>query len=138
MEIATEMWAWLRTLADRRRAARMPPEITLRPDGFVVASPDGREFRVRWASVIRVLAYKSDHFTTDEVVVAFRQREDPELVFEVSEEWAGFRELFEPMRRELGITEDWYLETIGRPFATDFRVIFERTPRVVGSGEAAG
>jgi hypothetical protein len=132
------MWKWFRALKERRRLAHTPPRIDLRPDGFVVASPDGREFPVRWASVIRVLAYKSDHFTTDEVVVAFRQREDPERVFEISEEWPGFRDLFAPMQSELGVSDAWYLESIGRPFATDFQVIFQRESDAGGDREAAG
>ena len=69
---------------------------------------------------------KRDRVTTDEVILAFRQREDPELVLEVSEEWPGFSDLFDPLKRELDVSAEWYLETTARPFATDFRVVFNR------------
>src|SRR6266508_2298103 len=108
-----------------RRGASEPPRVVVDSRGFVVKGSDGREFPVRWAAVVAVLAYKRDLLTTDEVIVAFRQRDDPELVPEVSEEWPGFRDLFPPLKRELGITDAWYLETTGKPFATDFRVLFD-------------
>jgi hypothetical protein len=112
---------WLRS---RRRPE--PPRIITDPAGFDVIWPSGERQSVRWAQVIRVLAYKRDHLTTDEVLVAFRQAEDPRLVVQVSEEWPGFRNLFEPMARELAVSDAWYLETTKRPFASDFRTLYER------------
>lgn len=114
----------LSRLLRRRRVG--PPRIVTDKGGFVVKAQDGREFPVRWERVVRVLAYKRDLWTTDEVVLAFRQWPDPELVLEVSEEWPGFADLFEPLERELGVSARWYLDTIGRPFATDFQVVYER------------
>jgi hypothetical protein len=103
------------------------------PSGFVVKEASGREFAVRWIDVVAVLAYKQDLYIVDEVVMAFRQRQDPELVLEVSEDWPGFSDLFAPLERELGISDAWYLETTGKPFATDFRVLYDRRPSAPSS-----
>lgn len=129
------MLAWFCRLFGRKRSE--PTRIIIDDGGFFVSSAD-RSFRVTWRSVNRVLAYKRDLLTTDEVIVAFRQRETPDHVLEVSEEWDGFRDLFEPMERELGVNADWYLTTIGRPFATDFQVVYEREPGPSTTHDAAG
>ena len=92
----------------------------------MVQASDGRELSVRWSDVVAVLAYKRDLSLTDEVIVAFRQRQNPELVLEISEDWPGFVDLFKPLEENLGISDAWYLETTGRPFKTDFRTLLDR------------
>ena len=113
-----------RRIARTRR--REPPRIVTDSEGFVVNVSDGKTLSVRWSDVVAVLAYKRDLLTTDEVILAFRQQPDPEVVLEISEEWPGFQDLFEPLSNALGIGDAWYLETTRKPFDTDFRILFDR------------
>jgi hypothetical protein len=118
------MFSFLRRIWPLRRPN--PPRILVDSEGFVVQAPNGRALPVRWSDVVAVFAYKRDLLSTDEVVLAFRRRQDPELVLEVSEEWPGFRDLFRPLENNLGITDAWYFETTAKPFETDFRTLLDR------------
>ena len=117
----------------------VPPaesRIVLEPGGFAVVTTRGRRFAVQWTGVKRVVAYKRDLFTTDEICVAFVSG-DSSTVQEVSEEWPGFQEMFGPMEKELGISPAWYLEIMTPVFEATPRVLLDRataatpgTPRV--------
>jgi len=77
--------------------------------------------------VVSVVTWKYDKFAVDEVVIAFEVAERPGELQEVSEEWLGFQDLFAPIERELGLSPDWYQEVMQPPFATNRRVLFQRT-----------
>jgi hypothetical protein len=118
----------LKFLERLRRRPAAAPRVVLEPDGFALLDPAGEAARVRWDEVSRVITYKRDRLTTDEIVVVFVLSQDPSHPLEVSEECSGFAELFAPLERELGVSSEWYLRTSAKPFEPDFQLIFERTP----------
>ena len=112
--------------------------VELEPGGFAVLTAKGRRFPVRWASVRRVIAYKRDLWTTDEICVLF-ESDDGSGRQEVSEEWPGFADLFGVMEKELGISPGWYMEIMMPPFEPTPRLLFDRAehpPRPVEAGGA--
>ena len=70
----------------------------------------------------------------DEIMLRFETVEQPGTVVEVSEQWPGFGDLFEPLERELGITPGWYQEVMHPAFATNSRVLFTRERTGVPAG----
>jgi len=74
-----------------------------------------------------------DLFAVDEIVLAFETDDRLDLAIEVSEECLGFRELFTPLERKLGIAPGWYNNVMSPAFATNYRVIFERSDGGDGS-----
>lgn len=128
------MLTWFRRL----RRPRIEPHIELAPDGFDVIGADGERHAVRWARVTRVATYKRDLLTTDEIILAFELVDRPGMVQQVSEECAGFRDLFAAMEQHLGISPAWLADVMTPAFVTNFRVLYERpeagTPSDSGLG----
>jgi hypothetical protein len=110
--------------------------VELEPGGFAVLTARGRRFPVRWASVRRVIAYKRDLRSTDEICVLFESADDSRQ--EVSEEWPGFKELFGVMEKELGVSPGWYMEIMMPPFELTPRLLFDRTEHTRPRVEAGG
>jgi hypothetical protein len=111
--------------------------VELEPGGFAVLTARGRRFPVRWASVRRVIAYKRDLWTTDEICVLFESDDDSGRQ-EVSEEWPGFKDLFGVMEKELGISPGWYMEIMMPPFEPTPRLLFDRAAHPQRPVEAGG
>jgi hypothetical protein len=127
-------------LAITGRASLVQPEesgIVLEPGGFAVLTTRGRRFAVRWAGVRSVIAYKRDLFATDEICLVF-ESDDFTGVREVSEEWAGFQELFGVMEKELGISPGWYMEIMTPVFEPTPRLLFDRAAHPRHPVEAGG
>jgi hypothetical protein len=101
--------------------------VTADGDGFTV-SIDGRVLaRVVWNNVGRVVTFKLDLGTYDEIVLQFDVRDIAGPV-EVSEVYGGFTELRVAMERHLpGIGLDWYPNVMLPAFAENYAVIFQRT-----------
>ena len=116
----------LKWLLDRLHASENSPplpRIELEDAGFAIVFPDGRCSSIRWKSVTRLVTFKRDNFSTDEVILSFEVAERPGIAHEVSEEWPGFRNLFSALQSELGITPNWYDKVMQPPFATNFQVL---------------
>jgi hypothetical protein len=111
--------------------------VELEPGGFAVHTARGRRFPVRWASVRRVIAYKRDLWSTDEICVLFESDDDSGRQ-EVSEEWPGFKDLFGVMEKELGISPGWYMEIMMPPFESTPRLLFDRAEHTRRPVEAGG
>lgn len=112
----------------RQHIAFRQPEgwrIEVVPGGFDVLSTKERRIPVRWGGVRRVIAYKRDLWTTDEIRLVF-ESDDSEGVREISEEWPGFQDLFKEMETELGVSPGWYLDIMTPAFEPMHRVIFSR------------
>lgn len=121
------MFTWLRDrLTARQRAVS---RISVDAGGFVVVNGNGSDVSVRWSDVIEVLAYKRDLLSVDEIILAFRQRQAPERVIEISEDCQGFADVSHAMQRELGVSDTWYFDTARKPFAIDFRILLDRRER---------
>jgi hypothetical protein len=127
----------LRRLIERFRGAiraAAPPRVVLEPGGLAILATDGRRVAVPWAVVDRIVAYKRDNVTTDEVHLAFELRDPPGAVREVSEEWPGFEELFGALEREFGISAGWYMEVMHPAFAPNLRILYERARSSMADG----
>jgi len=109
-----------------RGTGSVPGILTVRDDGFELSAGSAGRQWVRWTSVTSVATYKYDRFAVDEIILAFETEQRPDLVIEVSEECLGFRDLFLPLERELGIGAGWFNEVMCPAFATNYRVLFER------------
>ena len=116
----------LKFLERLRRRPTAPPRVVVDPSGFSLVDSNDTSARVLWSSITRVLAYKRDRFTTDEIVIVFVQRGDLTHSLEVSEECTGFADLFAPLERELGVSPEWYLRTSAKPFDPDVQIVYER------------
>jgi hypothetical protein len=125
------MLTWLRR-ALKKHSSR--PRIELEDDGFALVEPPDERTSICWASITRVSAFKRDHFTTDEVVLAFEVAEHPGVIQEVSEEWAGFVDLFGPMEEMLDISPVWYREIVAPAFVPMYRVLYDIAAERAGGG----
>src|SRR5690349_20677153 len=110
----------------RLRRRHIEPHIELIADGFEIVEAGGERHTVRWARVTRVATYKRDHFTTDEIIVAFELVDLPGTTFQASEEWAGFPDLRAAMEQRLDISPAWFGDVMKPAFAENFRVLYER------------
>lgn len=119
------MLSWLRR---RLHRDRIQPRIAVTADGFEILGSKGEWYPVSWAHMIKVATYKRDLVTTDEIMLAFELVDRPGVVQEISAEWDGFSDLFEPMEKHLGISPLWYLDVMNPAFAPNFRVLYERRP----------
>lgn len=83
-------------------------EVKFEGDGFSVFEDEKKSIRVRWSEVLEVFAYKMDLFTVDEICIGFRV-DSAGAYWWVSEEFTGYRELLEAMKKRFpGIREDWF------------------------------
>ena len=122
MTCLTSILRWVREPVPR--VERRLPRIEPTDAGFDLIGPDAAVQHVRWSALTRVVTLKYDLFAVDEIVLIF---ETGSTAIEVSEDCAGFGTLFEPLERELGVNPEWY-QTVMRPaFATNYRVIYERS-----------
>jgi hypothetical protein len=79
---------------DRRR----DEEIRTTEGGFEAFGGGEFVFRVAWASVEEILAYKQDRWVVDSVRLVFRTSDAP-MEYEVAEETAGYEQLVAAMER---------------------------------------
>ena len=118
---------WSRVRASLQPSRKSDPQIRLREGGFDVVSPaDGRVLAgVRWVDVARIQTYKLDLLTTDCICLLFEFRDGSPPV-QISEEWTGFSDLFEPLAAALpSIPAGWYVEVMSPAFETRRRVLYE-------------
>src|SRR5215217_8011152 len=108
-----------------RRVER--PPIVLTPDGFELRRGNGKRDMFHWAQAERVVAYKVDLVTTDEILVAFEYRDAAGglMTFDVAEECPGFAEFRTALARAFpGIDTDWYAHVMKPAFATNLTVLY--------------
>ena len=110
----------------RLRRRHIQPHIELIADGFEIVEAASERHAVRWARVTKVATYKLDHFTTDEIILAFESTDLPGTTLQASEEWAGFSDLRTAMEQYLGIAPTWFSDVMKPAFVTNFRVLYER------------
>ena len=94
--------------------------LSMKADGAIV-------FQFRWADVSRIETYKWDLFATDLICLGFTV-DSKQVTYEVDEEMSGFSELRDSMRSHFpSIPEDWWGVVAQPPFATNLRLLYERT-----------
>jgi hypothetical protein len=119
---------WLAALKKLLPQPRRPdPRVVLTSDGFTLNDAASGEILrvVTWRHVTRIETYKVDLFTTDCICLLFEQGgvADP---IQVSEEWAGFTELFEPLHRAFpDMTKSWYADVMKPAFVENRTVLYE-------------
>ena len=122
------LWSRLRTLLSG--ASRGDPSIRLVDGGFDVLSNEEGQVAasVRWQNVLRVHTYKVDLATTDCICLTFEFNNGIAPV-RVSEEWAGFAELFGPLAAAFPtIPPEWYAEVMTPAFKENHRVLYDASP----------
>lgn len=118
---------WSRMRAYFKRSRNADPQIRLAAGGFdLVSTTDQRILTsVRWADVVRIQTYKVDLFTTDCICLLFELRDGRPPV-QISEEWQGFADLFEPLSAAFpSVPSDWYMEVMSPAFETKHRVLYD-------------
>jgi hypothetical protein len=119
------MLGWLRRII---RPRRDPPQPEIRADEDGVAVTLGAENRrVAWKDVGRIVAWKRDLLTTDEILLRIDSADTPDQSLTLSEEWPGFTTLFGPMERILGVSPAWYREIMTPAFEPRPRILYDRT-----------
>ena len=138
------MFRTLRALFQHPLLRRRPPEvprISLTGDGVELRRGAERLSGLRWHEVERVVSYKRDLFTVDEILVAFEYRgvAGEPMTFIVSEECPGFPEFMTALRVAFPtIPEDWYSRVMQPAFATNLTVLFPAISPERDSAPAAG
>lgn len=100
--------------------------VVLTRDGFDLNQGDSSLGSVRWEEVDRVLAFKRDLLTSDEVCLAF-QIADSGTVFEVNESVGSFWDLVARVKEVFPDSEQDWEEAIVKPaFAENSTVLYER------------
>ncbi len=93
------------------------PTIRLTNDGLQLTHGDKITAEISWSNVTKIITYKYDNFTTDEICVAFRTWRESDAWLEVSEEWLGFSELMKVMKQRFPeINSGWYMAVMQPPF----------------------
>jgi hypothetical protein len=122
------LWSRIRSLLSSR--SKRDPRIALVDGGFdMISIEDGRVIAsVRWRSVLRIHTYKVDLTTTDCICLTFESNNGTAPV-QVSEEWAGFAELFAPLAAAFPtIPPEWYAEVMTPAFQANHRVLYDADP----------
>ena len=100
--------------------------VVLTRDGFGLNQGDSRLGSVRWEEVDKVLAFKRDLLTSDEVCLAF-EIGDSDTVFEVNEGVGSFWDLVARVKEVFPDSEQDWEETVVNPaFAENSAVLYER------------
>ena len=100
--------------------------VVLTRDGFGLNQGDSRLGSVRWEEVDKVLAFKRDLLTSDEVCLAF-EIGDSDTVFELNEGVGSFWDLVARVKEVFPDSEQDWEETVVNPaFAENSTVLYER------------
>lgn len=80
---------------------------------------------MHWADVSRIQTYKIDLLTADCICLLFESRSGQAPV-QVSEEWAGFPDLFGPLSAAFpSIPQSWYIEVMSPAFEAKRTVLYD-------------
>jgi hypothetical protein len=124
------MALWSRIRALLSGPSKRDPRIRLVDGGFDLISSEAANVvaSVRWQNVLRVHACKIDLATTDCICLTFEFNNGTAPV-QVSEEWAGFADLFAPLAAAFPtIPPEWYAEVMTPAFKTNHRVLYDASP----------
>jgi len=110
-----------------RPAAPAPrPSVRVTEDGLELVRAGQVVASLRWSDVRKIITYKYDLFSTDEICVGFLTAPDAEAWFEISEEWPGFLAAVEKMEELFpSIPENWYRDVMVPVFARKETVLWE-------------
>ena len=124
------MWrlGWFNRLFDRCDDGSRRAVVTINPDGFTLAHPDRELGSVKWPEIARVLAFKQDWGTYDEICLAV-DFGDPLQNLVIGEGCDGYQSLLECLELHLpNCRRGWWCDVAFPAFATNLTVLFEREP----------
>jgi hypothetical protein len=81
------------------------------------------EKRIRWDEIDRIVTYKIDLLTYDEIRVQFESSDGHVIV--VTEESPGFGDFMQEVVRRYPSTEEWHAKVSQPPFAECWTVLFD-------------
>ena len=84
------------------------------------------EKRITWAQIDRIVTYKIDLLTYDEIRVQFENRNGDAIV--VTEESPGFVALMHEVVRRFPSAQDWHAQVSQPPFVECWTVLYETDP----------
>jgi len=112
--------------AVKQRVEDAIPSARVTDDGLAIVRENEILDSVRWDDVRKIIAYKYDNGTTDEICLGFLAAADANKPFEISEERPGFIAASEAMQKRFpGIPENWYQEIMVPAFARKETVLYE-------------
>ncbi|MDR6803143.1 hypothetical protein J2Y45_000413 [Dyadobacter sp. BE34] len=100
-------------------------------DGFTVIY---KEFssEVKWSAVSQISVFKLDLITIDRIDMDIVHED---MVLSISEDLPGWAEFLEKLHETFPeIPKDWYIDICLPAFATNFSVIYNRSPDIVLTG----
>jgi hypothetical protein len=105
-------------------------QFTYTDDGCIVQLNTEQE-EIKWADIERLVAYKRDFYTSDEICL--------DIVFNncqitISEETPGWYQFVERIKLVYPeISQNWDTEIVHPPFATNLTVLYQRKDRIMAS-----
>ncbi len=107
--------------------------IQVNPRGITVKQPDRNKeivYEAPWVQVDRIVAYKKDCLTVDQIRFEFQLCDGRTLI--VTEDMQGWKELITELPNWLAgfpAESEWFPRIAQPPFATNLCVLYERTTR---------
>jgi len=118
------MMAFLRDLVGRLRPKAVALAVRVTDENITVLEGDRQCWQVGWDDIQEIVTFKLDLLTYDDIRLAFRV---DDLWVELSEDAEGWSTLSSALARRFPtIPTDWYKTVIFPPFATCYRVLYER------------
>jgi hypothetical protein len=112
--------------AVKQRVESAIPSTRITEDGLAIERDGEVLDSIRWEDVRKVIAYKYDRGTTDEICLGFLTDPDAEQCFQISEERPGFIAASEAMQKQFpGTPENWYQEIMVPAFERKETVLYE-------------
>lgn len=112
------------------RPAPEPPRLEVRTDGFTLWYGGKALATLGWEQIDRIATYKRDNYVTDEIMLGFEYAgaDGRTMHLEVSEEWAGFQDLFGVLEERFpGLSPEWYMRVMQPAFESNYTVLYERS-----------
>jgi hypothetical protein len=127
---AGDRWDLL-LFAVKQRVEAHEDHVRILPDRLAIEREGEVLEGMRWADVCKIVTYKIDLGTVDEICLGFFDQNRPGEVFEISERLLGFGDLFADLQtRYPSIPERWYFDVMVPAFERKETVLYERTGEV--------
>lgn len=108
------------------RQPRILPAVEVLDNGFRMVHGETVLTTIHWSDVKKIVAYKNDLWTFDEICVGFVTEPNADEWWEICEDWPGFNEVCGRMRSYFpSIPEDWYQKVMHPAFARNETVLWE-------------
>jgi hypothetical protein len=114
---------------------RRPPQshapVGFDDQAFWRSPPD--PFRAQWSSIRRIMGFKVDCFSVDQIRMEFSF--EPGNFVVVTEDSPGFRQLMEEAERRFPSLEGWFQKIFLPPFAPCITLLYEAPGQEIQRGE---